>query len=162
MIVVSDTSPIINLAAIGQLHLLPQLYGTVIIPQSVYNEIVVAGIGQPGAKEIADAMWVEVRTVVDRTLVLSLETELDSGEAEAIVLAAELGADLLLIDERKGRVTANRLQVNYIGLLGILISAKHQGLITSVTHLMDDLRNIANFWIDDALYAHISRIAEEL
>lgn len=161
MIVVSDTSPIINLAAIGQLQLLPQLYGTVVIPQAVYDEIVIAGMGQPGAKEIAEADWIKIGTVIDHALVLSLEVELDSGEAEAIVLAAEMNADLLLIDERKGRITADRLQVKYIGLLGILISAKHQGLIPSVSRLMDDLMNKANFWIRDDLYNHICRTAGE-
>ena len=72
MIVVSNTSPIVNLAAIGRLDLLEQLYGTVIIPQAVYREIVVLGAGQPGAMEVSTLVWIEARDVMDRALVTAL------------------------------------------------------------------------------------------
>lgn len=114
MIIVSDTSPILNLAVIGQLHLLPKLYGTVVVPQAVYTEIVIRGTGQIGAMEVAQANWIECKQIANRPLVTSLEGELDIGEAEAIVLAVELKDVLLLIDERKGRIVANRLGVNSI------------------------------------------------
>lgn len=87
MIIVSDTSPILNLAVIGQLHLLQKLYGKVVVPQAVYTEIVIAGAGQIGAKEVAQAEWVESKQITNRPLATSLEGELDIGEAEAIVLA---------------------------------------------------------------------------
>lgn len=161
MIIVSDTSPILNLAIIGQLHLLPRLYGTVIIPQAVYAEIVIMGAGQVGATEVAQAEWIECKQITNRPLARSLESELDVGEAEAIVLAVELKADLLLIDERKGRIVAQRLGVNSVGLLGILIKAKHEGLIAAVDLIMDDLRNKAGFWISDDLYNYVLQIAGE-
>lgn len=161
MIIISDTSPIINLAAIGQLRLLPKLYGTVVIPQAVYNEIVIEGTGQTGSTEVAQADWIEVKQIVNHPLVTSLEGELDIGEAEAIVLAVELKATLLLIDERKGRIVANRLGINSIGLLGILIKAKHEGMISAVGLLMDELRNKAGFWISDELYNYALQVAGE-
>lgn len=95
MIVVSNTSPIVNLAVVGHLDLLQQLYDRVMIPQAVYDEIVVAGTGQPGAVEVKTFAWIETGKVADRALVASLQLELDEGEAEAIALAAKLEADLL-------------------------------------------------------------------
>ncbi|MBN1873879.1 MAG: DUF3368 domain-containing protein [Anaerolineae bacterium] len=114
MIIVSDASPIINLAVIGQLNLLQKLFGNVIIPQAVYNEIVIEGEGQVGSTEVAQADWFEIKPISNRPLVTSLEGELDIGEAEAIVLAVEQKATLLLIDERKARIVANRLGVDSI------------------------------------------------
>jgi hypothetical protein len=161
MIIISDTSPIINLAVIGQLNLLPKLYGRVIIPQAVYEEIVIEGAGQAGATEVAQADWIDIKQITNRPLVTSLEGELDRGEAEAVVLAVELKAALLLIDERKGRIVANRLGVNSIGLLGVLIRAKHEGLISAVGLIMDELRSKAGFWIDDDLYNYVLQVAGE-
>jgi predicted nucleic acid-binding protein len=161
MIVVSDTSPIINLAIVDQLDLLRQLYSKVIIPQAVYNEIVVEGVGQAGAEEIERAEWIEVKTVTDRPMVTALEADLDVGEAEAIVLALELEADLLLLDERKGRVVAERLGIDHIGILGVLIRAKHEKLVPAVKPIIDGLMNKAGFWIGDELYQRVLHVAGE-
>ena len=101
-LVISNTSPVINLAAVGQLDLLRHLYGKIVIPQAVYSEIVIVGTGQPGAVEVETLDWIETRQVRNRTVVTALQLELDEGEAAAIALAAELKADLILLDERKG------------------------------------------------------------
>lgn len=161
MIVVSNTSPLVNLATVGQLDLLRQLYGRIIIPQAVYHEIVVVGAGQPGAVEIKTFDWIETQQATDRILVTSLELELDIGEAEAIALATALKADLLLLDERKGRLVASRLGLKFIGLLGILIEAKHKGLIVEVKPIMDDLITKAGFWISQQLYQHVLQVVGE-
>ena len=161
MIVVSNTSPLVNLAAVGQLELLQRLYDKVVIPQSVHDEIVIAGAGQPGAIEIATFDWIETRQVAGRNLVASLQLELDDGEAEAIALTVELKADLILLDERKGRVIAARLGLRFIGLLGMLVEAKHRGLISAVRPIMNDLIGKAGFWIGQELYDYILQVAEE-
>jgi len=161
MIVVSNTSPVINLAIVNQLNLLPQLYGKVVIPQAVYDEIVLEGAGQAGAEEVEQSAWIEVRQVTNRPLVTSLESDLDLGEAEAVVLAVELKAELLLIDERKGRAIADRLGANSIGLLGVLVKAKHDGLIPAVGPVMDSLMTKAGFWISQELYDHILQVSGE-
>ena len=157
MIVVSNTSPIINLAALGRLDLLQQLYGRVVIPRAVYHEITVVGAGQPGAMEVQTLEWIESREVIDRALVTALQAELDEGEAEAIALAIQLKAHLLLLDERRGRAVASRLGLRFIGLLGVLIEAKHKGYISRVKPLLDDLMAKAGFWVSHQLYARVLR-----
>ena len=161
MIVVSDTSPIVNLAAVGQLELLRQLYEKVVIPQAVYDEILSAGPGHPGVAEVATFDWIETKQVENRTVVASLELELDPGEAEAIALAIELRAELLLLDERKGRTVASHLGLKFIGILGILIEAKHKALIPAVKPIVDDLIQKAGFWISQQLYDFILQTAGE-
>ncbi|MBV8886033.1 MAG: DUF3368 domain-containing protein, partial [Chroococcidiopsidaceae cyanobacterium CP_BM_RX_35] len=103
MIVVSDTSPINNLAAINQLELLRQLYGTVIIPEAVYRELTDPEFLVAGATEAQTATWIQVRQVNNRAMVNALQNELDIGEAEALGLALELEAEQILVDERRGR-----------------------------------------------------------
>jgi len=162
VIVVSDTSPLINLATVNSLNLLHELYSQIVIPQAVYNEIVIHGEGQAGSEEIKSLDWIEVRQVVNNPMVRALEADLDIGEAEAIVLAVEMKADLLLIDERKGRTVAERLEINHIGLLGILVQAKHNGLIPAVGPLMDKLMTEAGFWISNDLYEHVLHATGEM
>jgi predicted nucleic acid-binding protein len=161
MIVVSNTSPIINLAVVGQLDLLRQLYGKVVIPQAVYTEIVVVGAGQPGADEVATSDWIETRQVVNRTAVTALQLELDDGEAEAIALAVEAGADLLLLDEALARAIAARFGLRFIGLLGCIVEAKKRGLVSAVRPIVDDLIGKAGFWIGRPFYEHVLQTAGE-
>lgn len=85
MIVVSNTSPIINLAAIGRLELLRELYERVIIPQAVYHEITIKGAGQTGADEIDKLEWIEFKEVLDKNLAEALKLKLDEGIASAIL-----------------------------------------------------------------------------
>lgn len=160
MIVVSNTSPINNLATIGQLGLLQQLYGNIIIPTAVYQEIINCGTTDPGTLAVQTLDWIQTRSVTNLTLLQTLQNNLDVGEAEAITLAVELNAERLIIDERRGRNEAIRLGVQVTGLLGILLAAKQQGLIPLVQPLLDDL--IAQgFWIRAQLYAEVLQLAGE-
>jgi predicted nucleic acid-binding protein len=155
MIIVSNASPLINLARIGKLDLLHDLYSELIIPEAVWHEVVVEGIGQPGADEMKTALWVKTQVVTNRQLVQSLRQELDAGEAEAIALALEIGAELLLMDEHLGRDVARYFGLRYTGLIGVLIEAKHKGFIRIVKPYLDSLRDIAGFRVGEALYLHV-------
>ena len=161
MIVVSDTSPIINLAVINQLELLHHLYGEIYISQAVYDEIAIKGIGQPGYDQLNKLPWVKIHEVSNRNLVEALTLELDEGEAESIALAIEKQADLLLIDERKGRNIASKFGLKYVGLLGCLIEAKHSGKVSSLKPLLDDLISKAGFWISSELYKRVLEAVKE-
>ncbi|PSN10605.1 DUF3368 domain-containing protein [filamentous cyanobacterium CCT1] len=163
MIVISDTSAITNLVAIQNLQLLKQLYSRVIIPEAVYRELAEIHSPVPGTLEVKSVPWIEVRPVTDQTVVdrFRLDARLDPGESEAIALALELNADLLLIDERRGRAEANRLGVKITGLLGVLVEAKQKQLIFAVKPLMDALIASCDFRISSALYVQILTIVDE-
>jgi hypothetical protein len=131
--------------------------------EAVYREL--ADIEPPvsGTLEVQAAAWLEVKQVVGRNIVERLKNEvrLDSGESEAIALALELGADLLLIDERRGRAEANRLGLRITGVLGILVEAKRRNLVVAVKPLMDALIATSQFRVSSNLYAQILAIVDE-
>jgi predicted nucleic acid-binding protein len=161
VIVVSNTSPITNLAVIGQLDLLRQLYEKVVIPQAVSDELTSGSDGQPGAIDVQMLGWIETKPATDRALVTALLMELDEGEAEAIALAKEVAADLLLLDERRGRAVAARLDLRFVGLLGVLIEAKQKSCILAIKPVLDDLVTKAGFWVSQPLYARVLQAAGE-
>lgn len=161
MIIVSDTSAINNLAAIESLYLLQQLYETIVIPDAVYRELTNPNFPVAGATEVQTLQWIQTRSVSDRTIIEALSNELDLGEAEAIALALELKADRVLIDERRGRLIAARLNLGYIGILGILVEAKSQKLIPAVKPLLDALRDRVGFWIAAPLYNSVLQLVKE-
>ena len=150
MIVVCDASPIISLASIGRFGLLRQLYEKVCVPDAVYEEVTRAG-KRAGAGELASADWVERRTLGNDFLARALYGELDMGESEAIALAVEIGADLLLMDERQGRAVAGRFGLKVAGVLGILIEAKQKGLLDRIEPVLDELQSRAGFRISPEL-----------
>ncbi|MEM8604997.1 MAG: DUF3368 domain-containing protein [Cyanobacteria bacterium P01_H01_bin.121] len=161
MIVVSDTSPINNLAAIHQLYLLHELYGTILIPEAVYRELTDPDFPVAGATEVQAFDWIQTRAISDRSLVTALSNDLDLGEAEAIALAAEVQANRLLMDERRGRLVATRFKLRCTGILGVLVEAKSQGLIVAVKPLMDALIYQAGFWIAAPLYERVLQLSHE-
>lgn len=129
MIIISDTSPISNLLRIGQLSLLQQLYGRVIIPPTVFEEIRALEAFGIDTSWLSNTGWIIIQSVRDQAFVTSLGEELDPGEAEAIALSIELQADRLLIDERLGRQIAQGFGLKVTGLLGVLVAAKQDNLI---------------------------------
>jgi predicted nucleic acid-binding protein len=161
VIVVSNTSPIINLAAVGELDLLQRIYGELVIPKAVYDEIVLVGDGQPGAREVKAFKWIKTIEVRDRNLLTAFQTDLHMGEAEAIVLAIESGAQLLLMDERRARKVATKFGIRTIGLLGVLVQAKQKSYINAIKPILDNLKSKAGFWIGQELYGEILKIVEE-
>lgn len=157
MTVVSDASPLVSLARIETLSVLPALYPSVVLPEAVWEEVVVAGQGQPGANTIREASWVERRTVANRELVRALRQDLDPGEAEAIALAVEMESVLLLMDEKHGRETADHFDLSCVGTIGLLIEAKRNGHIRAVRPYLDALQERAGFRISDRLYRRVVR-----
>jgi predicted nucleic acid-binding protein len=151
MIVVADSSPLIAMGRIGRLEILHAVFGQLLVPDAVWREVVEAAAEKPGSSDIAAASWIERRTVKDSAWVSLLKHDLGSGEAEAIVLARETGADFVLIDERLGRSAARNLGLQVVGLIGVLIEGRKQGLITDADEIVERLRNEAGFWISDDL-----------
>lgn len=160
MIIVADTTPLSELAKVGRLELLRDIFGTVIIPQEVYNEVTVGNY--PAARLVPVASWIEVQPVgsIEMVQAVQVQTDLDLGECAAIVLAQELKADQLLIDDLDARKLAKSIGLPLIGTVGVLLLAKENGLIFSVKDVMDEL--IANgMWISQRLYVEVLAIALE-
>lgn len=152
MIVVSDTSVLTNLAAIGQFDLLCRLYSTLHIANGVWEELDAKGRRWPGCEEVARADWIKRHVIQNQTLVAALQCDLDRGEAESIALALDLGADLILLDEREGRRAAQRLGLHVIGVVGILLEAKAGGSVDTLRPYLDALRQTAGFYLSEQLY----------
>ena len=163
MIVVCNTSPLTNLAAIGQFDLLHQLYEEVHIAQGVWIELNAGGRHWPGRNEVAGANWIKHHPVQNQALVTTLERDLDLGEAETIAMALELGADLVLLDEKEGRHAARRLELHVLGVVGVLLEAKSNGRIGAVRPHLDGLRQTAGFYLSTSVYRlALSLAGEEL
>lgn len=160
MIVVADSTPLIALARIGRLELLKSLYGELIIPDAVHYEVVHSGNDRAGVAQVQKAVWIKRRVVENEVAVQLLRERLDRGESEAIILALELEADLLLMDEMKGRRVAEAQGIAVTGTVGAIISAKRQNLIDAVKPLLDDLRH-NEFRLSDRLYNVALTIANE-
>lgn len=155
MIVVADAGPLIHLAAIGQLELIRSFAADVLIPQAVFEEVVVVGAGLPGSREVEACNWLRVVTPSRGDVVAALlGGGLHLGEAQAIAVAIELRADRLLIDERQGRLTAEAMGVSVIGSIGILIAAKAHGDIPALAPQLFALR-ASGVWLSDVLMARV-------
>lgn len=156
MIVVSDTSALTALFLVQQLELLPNLYGTVIVPTAVMDELLLLETDlKYDLSTVKSATWLSTVSIKDEPLFQKYRRVLDEGESQALVLAKELAADLLLIDEMRGRAVAKAEGIPHTGVLGILLSAKAQGLLTAVQPVMNDLKTFANFYISEQLYKRV-------
>jgi predicted nucleic acid-binding protein len=135
--VVADASTLIGLSRIKRLNLLRDLYGEVVIPQSVYDEVVIES--KYGSEEIKTAKYLKVEKVADSKVVELFLGYLGRGEAEALTLSKEKEADIILIDEKKARKVARRAGFEVVGVLGLLLAAKNMALIPAVKPFIEEL-----------------------
>lgn len=152
---VSDSSTLIHLAAVGRLVLLRGFYDQVMVPPAVWKEVVEEGRGRPGTEEVKEAARagrLKVIPPINEALVRLLKRDLDAGEAEAIALALEAGAEVILLDESDARAAAGMYGLSKTGVVGLLIRARLEGKIVSLGHELDQLRRQAGFWIAEDLY----------
>lgn len=163
MPVVSNTSPVLNLAIIGKLSLLHDQFGEIWIPPGVLNELRVEEDlpGSRAMREAIEAGWLRRQEAKDQALVRVLQRDLDRGEAEAIALAVQVKADWTLLDEREGRRVAKSLGLKVVGILGILLRARREGKLLSLRRAMEELQQKAGFRIGADLFAQLLRESGE-
>ena len=157
MPVVSDTSPVLNLAIINELSLLRRQFREIWIPPTVLEELRPEQ-DLPGSQAVREAIqtgWIRVEGVKDQTLAHVLQRDLDKGEAEAIALALQLKAEWILLDERGGRRVAKSLGLKVTGVLGILLRAWREGDLPSLQRTVEELREKAGFRIRGELFADL-------
>lgn len=153
MIVVSDTTAISNLLTVGQAGLLRALFHRVLIPPAVWTELLAFHSDLPD--------WLEVMTIIDHERVKTYRQHVHAGEAEAIALAIEIKPDWLLIDDGDGRRLAKTEGAPVVGLMGVLLMAKRDGLIQAVRPLVDSLAKEAGFYLSAAVRDEVLRLAGE-
>lgn len=147
MIVVADTSPINYLVLMGCAHLLPDLFGEVIVPQAVFTELQSKHAPESVRKFVRAAPnWLRIEVVQKEALERVSEPELHAGEREAIALAELLAADYVIMDEKAGRRIALRRGVPVIGTLGVLEKADAEGMLGDFSSLLDRLEE-TSFYI---------------
>ena len=146
---VTNSTCLIGLERIERLDILPQVFSTITIPTAVAAEV---GI---------EADWLIVRTVQNLAVVATLKTQVDSGEAEAIATAMELGDVFVILDDRKARLLSLQLSLKVIGTVGMLLRAKRFGVIAEIKPLLTALNQV-DFRISQALIQKALQIAGEL
>lgn len=152
-LVVSDTSPLLNLALIDRLDLFRSQFSEVTVPQRVWDELTDGQDGLEALRESRDDGFLHLVEVERSDLFVELFHELDLGETAAICYAVEQDADLVLLDERDGRRVARRHDLNVTGVIGVLLRGANTGEV-DLKHELDALRE-AGFWISDDLYQQI-------
>lgn len=154
---VANASPLIALAKIDRFLLLRHLFGEIVVPDAVWTEIAVRGVGKPAADLVLSAYqqgWLQRRKVNDMLAVAVLRATLGPGEAEAIVLAQEIEASWVLLDDDLARAQAVRIGLQVKGTAGILLTAYQAGLLEDLKGALDDLR-AEGFWLGERVYRAI-------
>jgi predicted nucleic acid-binding protein len=159
--IVSNSSPLIHLSKIGQLNLLREFFGDIAIPRAVYEECITEGKQREEIAIIKNADWIHSYNVANKNLITVLQSELDNGESEAIALALETDADLILLDDAEAREKARLYNLKITGTLGILLRAKKEGKFQSFNEVMEDLLK-TGFWINSTLQRRLLIEAEEI
>ena len=160
MIVVSNATPLIAMAMADRFDLIQKIFGRIYIPQGVYEEVVEQGGERFGATDVRQAVWIQVVQAKDGLAVEVLEDDLGKGESETIVLAREMQADWVLVDERLARRKLDLFGVRTIGTLGILLRAKELGLLQRIRPEVDKLRT-RGFRLSRHVYEDVLQMAGE-
>ena len=154
--VISNTSPILSLLRIDNLHILKDLYTKIIIPKAVYLEIE-EGKEKNYYQDLTEIDWIEIKEI-ENTASKDYFPNLNDGEVE--VLAKELNADCVIMYELMGRRNAKQLGMNLTGTIGILLKAKEKGLIVSVKDRLSELSE-KGIWLSPKLVKKAIRLANE-
>ncbi len=154
MSIVSDTTAITTLLKAKEERLLQELFEQVLVPQAVWDELMEFHTKLP--------QFIELRLVTDASRRLPGTDMLGRGEAEALLLAKQLNARLLLTDDRKARLAAQRLEIRCVGLVGMVVQAKRRGRIPSVREILLKLETDGGLYLSDAVVADALRLADEV
>lgn len=155
--VAADSSCLIGLAQIDLFRLLKELFSEVYIPDAVYDEVAIKGEGEAGSENTESAVkdgWIVKKTINDEVAVNALTTILGNGEAEVIILCKELELDYALIDEKTARNMAELMNVDTMGVLGVIDLAIDKGILIDKKKVVAHLKDLG-FRISDKLYKKI-------
>ena len=144
-VIIADSGPLIALARIKHLELLPTIFGRVVVPGAVFRELTEgAAEGRTGAEAVRNAGWIDVQHA-DPELTAAFSLIVDAGESEAIALAVRAPSSLLIMDDRRGRRLALDRGLRVKGTVGLLVLAKQRGLVPAVRPLLAALEFVGIF-----------------
>lgn len=161
MIVVADTSVLLNLCRVGQIELLVRLFREVVTPPEVAAEFHRLAAQVPRFAGLNLPAWVRQQSASGVPDMVRTTTGLDPGESAALALAVEIQADAILVDERRGHAVAVQLGLRPVGVLAILLQAKSLGALDCLAPVIDRLQTEAGFWIAPPLRARVLQLAGE-
>lgn len=158
--VIVNSTPLIVLANVNKLELLQQLYGRIIVPQAVYDEVT-AKPHSLSSLTVAQSHWIVVEQISNQAEKKMYQAKLHAGEVEVMILAQENPqADLVILDDNAAKKTAKYLGLKVTGTLGILVKAKEQNFLEEIRPVLDEI--IANgFYISKTLYHLVLQQAGE-
>jgi predicted nucleic acid-binding protein len=151
VIVVVNTSPLVALDRIGQIDLLPKLFGKIIRPQSVVDELNAGRSVYGGSDAIFRATWLET---VDDPPEMVLRKELGAGETAVIALAVRVKADLVILDDLAARNVAVELGLPVTGTIGVLLAAYQKRILPDLQGVVNALKS-SGFRISDSILTSI-------
>ncbi len=156
--VIVNSTPLIVLGNAGLLEILQKLYGRILVPEAVYQEVT-AKDDAAGMILLNGADWIQVEQVQNQSDARIFSSRLHAGEVEVMLLAREQKADLLIIDDNAAKSTAKYLGMKVTGSLGVLLRAKQMGFLEDINDAME--RIIRNgFYVSEALKKHIIELSE--
>jgi predicted nucleic acid-binding protein len=154
-IVIVNSTPIIALHSTGRLEILRDLYGTIIIPEAVRDEVTIKD-----ARTLERYNWIHVKAISNAEAKITFTSALHDGEVEVMLLAREFGAGLVIIDDGLARKHAKYLNLTLTGTVGVILRAKEKGLLPEVKSVLDDL--IADgLYLSDSVFNSVLRLAGE-
>jgi predicted nucleic acid-binding protein len=161
VIVVADTSVLINLCRVGLGGLFRQLFREVVIPPEVAAEFTRLAAMTPRFAGLTLPAGIRQQSPAALLPAVRAAIGLDAGEAAALSLAVEIHADAVLVDERRGHEVAHQLGLRTIGVLGILLRAKSDGHLPAVQPVLEALQRDAGFWLSESLKKQVLGLADE-
>lgn len=154
--VIVNTTPLIALANTDRLEILHKLYGTILVPQAVMDEI----ISEPAKQRVRSSSWIKIEEIKDQAQKDYFRARLHAGEVEVMILAREQKADLVIMDDDAAKKTAKFLGLNVTGTLGVLLKAKKEGHLDKVEPVLNELI-CDGFFISDTVRRYALREAGE-
>jgi predicted nucleic acid-binding protein len=159
-IVVTNSTPVIALSSIYRLELLKDLYGEIIIPKAVHDEVMAKkdSVSQLALVQAND--WIITKIVINSEAKKFFKVQLHEGEVEVMLLGKELKANLLIIDDYLAREYAKYLDFEITGTLGVILKAKEKRIIGEIKPLLSDLID-NGIYIGNKLFQDVLKLAEE-
>ena len=156
--VIANSTPLIILSKIGELEILKNLYGEIIIPRAVFEEV--TRKNDLAKEKILNSEWIKILEVQDKSDRKIYQAKLHDGEVEVMMLAKEISADLLIIDDNAAKKTAKFLGFKVTGTLGILMKAKAEKIISEVRPILEKML-AEKFYISDEIKNLVLKTAGE-